>query len=74
MAIGCILSPRLVHITRQLTAPCNKFHFSLRKMSSFLINDPKYAFLKDDLGLSENNPGVYDGSWKGSGEVKFRTI
>lgn len=36
--------------------------------SSFLINDPKYGFLKE-LGLSEKNSGVYDGAWKGSGEV-----
>lgn len=34
----------------------------------FLINDPKYSFLKD-LGLKATNLGVYDGSWKGSGDV-----
>uniref|UniRef100_A0A3P9AZ04 aldehyde dehydrogenase (NAD(+)) n=1 Tax=Maylandia zebra TaxID=106582 RepID=A0A3P9AZ04_9CICH len=37
-------------------------------MSSLLINQPKYAWLKE-LGLSEDNPGVYNGSWGGSGEV-----
>ncbi|ODN00945.1 putative aldehyde dehydrogenase family 7 member A1 [Orchesella cincta] len=36
--------------------------------SAFLVNDPKYGFLKE-LGLSEKNAGVYDGEWKGSGEV-----
>jgi len=36
--------------------------------SGFLINQPKYQFLKD-LGLEEMNHGVYDGTWKGSGEV-----
>lgn len=36
--------------------------------SNFLINDPKYSFLKD-LGLQQLNAGVYDGSWKGSGKV-----
>ena len=41
-----------------------------RAMSSYLINEPKYAFLKD-LGLQENNPGVYNGTWSGSGEVSF---
>ena len=38
--------------------------------SSLLINqsDSKYQFLKD-LGIKEQNPGVFDGEWKGSGEV-----
>lgn len=46
---------------------------SIRTMSAasanFLVNDPKYSFLKD-LGLQEHNPGVFDGSWKGSGKVR----
>lgn len=45
--------------------------------SSLLISNPKYSFLKNDLGLEEVNPGVYDGQWKGSGQVsrvKFRLI
>jgi len=50
----------------------NKLQFHLsRKMSSstnFLINDQKYSFLKE-LGLQEQNPGVYDGTWHGDGEV-----
>uniref|UniRef100_A0A3Q2Z8M6 Alpha-aminoadipic semialdehyde dehydrogenase n=1 Tax=Hippocampus comes TaxID=109280 RepID=A0A3Q2Z8M6_HIPCM len=37
-------------------------------MSSLLISQPKYAWLKE-LGLSEDNPGVYNGNWGGSGEV-----
>ncbi|TMS20686.1 Alpha-aminoadipic semialdehyde dehydrogenase [Larimichthys crocea] len=37
-------------------------------MSGLLINQPKYSWLKE-LGLSEDNPGVYNGSWGGSGEV-----
>jgi aldehyde dehydrogenase family 7 protein A1 len=37
-----------------------------------LIHDPKYSFLKE-LGLGENNPGVYDGTWYGSGEVVTST-
>ncbi|CAG5114585.1 unnamed protein product, partial [Candidula unifasciata] len=37
-------------------------------MSTFLIEDPKYAWLKD-LGLSTKNNGVYHGRWGGSGEV-----
>ena len=42
---------------------------AFRSMSTaFLINDPKYAFLKD-LGLEEKNHGVYNGKWGGNGEV-----
>lgn len=37
-------------------------------MSGLLISQPKYSWLKE-LGLSEDNPGVYNGSWGGSGEV-----
>jgi len=36
--------------------------------SGFLVNQPKYQFLKD-LGIQEQNLGVFDGQWKGSGEV-----
>ena len=40
--------------------------------SSLLINqsESKYQFLKD-LGIKEQNPGVFDGEWKGSGEVSI---
>ncbi|KAK3607912.1 hypothetical protein CHS0354_036738 [Potamilus streckersoni] len=36
-------------------------------MATFLIEDPKYSWLKD-LGLSTQNKGVFHGSWAGSGE------
>jgi len=38
-----------------------------RSASSYLINEPEYAFLKQ-LGLQEDNLGVFNGSWGGSGE------
>lgn len=38
------------------------------RQSSFLINDPKYAFLKD-LGLQSLNCGVYNGKWTGNGAI-----
>jgi len=48
---------------------CHKYlHYSLKKSSSFLINDSKYSFLKE-LGLSEENAGVYDGKWDANGNV-----
>ena len=44
--------------------------FHIRAMSSLLIDEPKYAWLKE-LGLNADNPGVFAGSWGGSGEVGF---
>uniref|UniRef100_A0A914V9H7 aldehyde dehydrogenase (NAD(+)) n=1 Tax=Plectus sambesii TaxID=2011161 RepID=A0A914V9H7_9BILA len=43
----------------------NKHQF---RMASMLINEPKYAFLKE-LGLEAENKGVFDGKWGGSGPV-----
>uniref|UniRef100_A0A8B9X1Q0 aldehyde dehydrogenase (NAD(+)) n=1 Tax=Bos mutus grunniens TaxID=30521 RepID=A0A8B9X1Q0_BOSMU len=39
-------------------------------MSTLLINQPQYAWLKE-LGLREENDGVYNGSWGGRGEVSL---
>lgn len=41
---------------------------NIKRMSSFLINEPRYAFLKE-LGLAENNSGVFNGKWFGNGET-----
>lgn len=40
------------------------------RMASYLINEPKYAFLKE-LGLAEKNFGVLGrhGDWRGNGEL-----
>ncbi|CAL7949207.1 unnamed protein product [Xylocopa violacea] len=40
------------------------------KLQTFrhLVTDPKYGFLKQ-LGLTTENPGLYDGRWGGSGKV-----
>lgn len=37
-------------------------------MSSYLVENPKYSFLKD-LGIERTNNGVYNGKWTGSGEI-----
>lgn len=58
MLIGAVSSVRRVFQPRLFT----------RMSSSYLIDDPKYAFLKD-LGLQRTNYGVYDGEWKGSGST-----
>lgn len=39
-------------------------------MSTLLINQSKYSWLKE-LGLSEDNDGVYNGAWGGKGEVRL---
>uniref|UniRef100_A0A8C9AMK9 Alpha-aminoadipic semialdehyde dehydrogenase n=1 Tax=Prolemur simus TaxID=1328070 RepID=A0A8C9AMK9_PROSS len=51
--------------TSKLSAPwCRPAAF----MSTLLIDQPQYAWLKE-LGLREENEGVYNGSWGGRGEV-----
>ncbi|XP_065729431.1 alpha-aminoadipic semialdehyde dehydrogenase isoform X2 [Phocoena phocoena] len=61
--------PRLlcVYVARKskLTGPLNR---PAAFMSTLLINQPQYAWLKE-LGLREENEGVYNGSWGGRGEV-----
>lgn len=39
-----------------------------RLASTFLVDDPKYSFLRD-LGLKSRNSGVYNGNWTGTGPV-----
>ena len=53
--------------TRFLSRPTTVFRIH-RAMSSLLIEDPKYSWLKE-LGLSSQNNGVYYGKWGGSGQV-----
>ncbi|XP_074021885.1 alpha-aminoadipic semialdehyde dehydrogenase isoform X2 [Numenius arquata] len=37
-------------------------------MSTLLVSQPRYAWLRE-LGLQEENPGVYNGRWGGRGQV-----
>lgn len=41
---------------------------AVARASNYLIDSPQYSFLKD-IGLERENPGVYYGLWKGSGET-----
>jgi len=44
--------------------------FILRsQMARYLVTDSKYRFLKQ-LGITVENPGLYDGKWSGSGKVR----
>ncbi|XP_057592322.1 alpha-aminoadipic semialdehyde dehydrogenase isoform X3 [Hippopotamus amphibius kiboko] len=61
--------PRLLYVQvarkSKLSGPWNR---PAAFMSTLLINQPQYAWLKE-LGLREENEGVYNGSWGGRGEV-----
>ena len=47
----------------------NRFLFArMSSTAGYLINEPKYAFLKK-LGLQETNLGVFNGKWFADGEV-----
>lgn len=40
---------------------------ALSSSSDYLVDDPKYSFLKEDLKLDRINAGAYNGKWFGSG-------
>ncbi|KAJ8261496.1 hypothetical protein COCON_G00172190 [Conger conger] len=52
-------------IRKKLPSLC---HRQVAAMSTLLINQSKYSWLKE-LGLQEENDGVYNGTWGGKGEV-----
>lgn len=52
---------------RVLLSSCRNFSLTKSAMADFLING-KYSVLKE-LGLSGSNHGVYNGRWRGSGQV-----
>jgi aldehyde dehydrogenase family 7 protein A1 len=60
----------LVSSIRLISKPAFTYKF-IRMSSTYLINDPKYSFLKE-LGLSEKNHGVFarHGKWSADGEVR----
>ncbi|EEC11990.1 aldehyde dehydrogenase, putative [Ixodes scapularis] len=57
-------------LARQGLSKYSVFKVYCRRMSStgFLVDDPKYSFLKE-LDISSRNLGVYDGKWGGTGDV-----
>ena len=52
----------------RFTASAANWRVFRRSMSSLLIENEKYSWLRE-LGLAAENPGVYAGKWSGSGEV-----
>lgn len=69
MATVILLRRAQLLITRSTCAS----HKITRAMSSMLIDDPKYSWLKD-LGLGATNNGAFYGVWGGSGEVTCSVI
>lgn len=63
---------RILKATSLTNLNKNVLYQFTRMSSQYLINDPKYAFLKE-LGLKEKNYGVFSkhGRWFGDGEVTF---
>lgn len=45
----------------------------MARSASYLIQDPKYSFLKE-LGLQEKNVGVFNGKWEANGQVSLQTL
>ncbi|CAG0886283.1 unnamed protein product [Darwinula stevensoni] len=67
--------PWVINSARHLQSGCGSatrrhdgLLFALRSMSGYLIEEPKYSFLKE-LGIQKSNLGVFNGKWTGSGEV-----
>lgn len=68
MAQLCRAVGILKNIPFQQTQKIASLHLSASLRSNYLIDSPEYSFLKD-IGLERENPGVFTGSWKGSGDV-----
>ncbi|KAJ2952905.1 hypothetical protein O0L34_g7270 [Tuta absoluta] len=45
-----------------------KLRVAMSRSASYLIQDPKYSFLKE-LGLQEKNVGVFNGKWEANGQM-----
>lgn len=71
----------MASIFKFAVTPASKFFITKRvflqlkpavRMSSYLIDNPRYSWLKE-LGLEAQNKGVYCGEWIGNGEVRIAT-
>ncbi|MEE6507779.1 hypothetical protein FKM82_030702 [Ascaphus truei] len=63
LQLACTFSRHFV-LKRKIFSPCCR---QAARMSTLLINKPQYSWLKE-LGLKEENEGVYNGTWGGKGE------
>nr|XP_033784878.1 alpha-aminoadipic semialdehyde dehydrogenase [Geotrypetes seraphini] len=65
MLLSCVSWCRPVLLSGRFLRPCRS---AAARTMSLLISQPEYAWLKQ-LGLQEENDGVYNGGWSGRGEV-----
>ena len=67
----------VLRLTKRIQAvPIGRQALWARKYSSasgLLIEDPKYAFLKE-LDLESDNIGAFYGHWEATGEVSFKLV
>ena len=64
-----LLAGKVISSTRSyLVITRRNMSSSSSSRSKFLIDEPRYAFLKE-LGLERTNLGVYNGKWFANGEV-----
>ncbi|XP_026128846.1 alpha-aminoadipic semialdehyde dehydrogenase [Carassius auratus] len=63
-----VLTQRVALLLALRTKLCPRVGSTAVNMSTLLVNQPQYAWLRE-LGLSDDNHGVYNGSWGGQGQV-----
>ncbi|XP_034240488.1 putative aldehyde dehydrogenase family 7 member A1 homolog [Thrips palmi] len=68
MAVSLCRSPVLRLQARLRMAASAGSARTMASQGGYLVDDPKYAFLKE-LGLQRENCGVYYGKWKATGET-----
>uniref|UniRef100_A0A673JZB5 Aldehyde dehydrogenase domain-containing protein n=1 Tax=Sinocyclocheilus rhinocerous TaxID=307959 RepID=A0A673JZB5_9TELE len=76
VALGCVRQFTMQRVLTQRVARLFAVRIKLSpsvgaaavNMSTLLVNRPQYSWLRE-LGLSEDNDGVYNGSWGGQGQV-----
>ena len=70
MAVRALaLSPKRFPF-RSIYFGLSRASFCSSQDSNLMINEGKYAWLKD-LGLKAENDGVFNGTWCGRGEVRL---
>uniref|UniRef100_A0A672MPH0 Alpha-aminoadipic semialdehyde dehydrogenase n=1 Tax=Sinocyclocheilus grahami TaxID=75366 RepID=A0A672MPH0_SINGR len=76
VALGCVrqlamqrvLTQRVARLLAVRVKQTPSVGAAALNMSTLLVNRPQYSWLTE-LGLSEDNDGVYNGSWGGQGQV-----
>ena len=76
MVVALLVRPLV--LSRRLLAHslCRSMSVSSSSSSSstYLISNPRYKPFLNELGLEEENLGVFDGSWFANGEVRLFAV